>query len=535
MLKCDEGEGMKKLFVVVLAVLLLSGCVEKKSVDKGVLDNAPVFNINRKPAGLLLMNEYERSQKDILYTLFEGLVTMNAEGDISPALAKSWSVSEDGLEYSFEICENALWSDGSKITAGDFVDFFSLILDPKTDNIYDYQLYCISGAEDYSKKRTNFTRVGVKAKSEEELIIRLNAPTVDFLNIISQPIYGLRKDKELLEQWQQHYGSIKYTGPFTVMDIKEDGNIVLKKNSYYREAEGVKSDYIILSVSKSDEAAFVAYEMDKVNIVQNPPLSEVKNIINNQNTVIAVLPDIISLSFNMRNNSPGKDINFRKAVYEAINPLQIVEKALPEYNIGTGGFLHSGVPNNIFAKNAFKSSSDDWAAREYIDSMADLKPRTITLIGESSDINKQISRVIAARIREALDIRVQFALYGSEELSEVVKEGNYDLLLGIQRQEYSSEISLLEKWTTGHRKNKVKYSNSVYDRTLSAARRESSSLAREELLARCRDILEQDMPCIYLFNDARIIVKSSNIYGLHISPLGNIDLKGAYRTDYGKK
>ncbi|HEY0258177.1 MAG TPA: ABC transporter substrate-binding protein, partial [Candidatus Methylacidiphilales bacterium] len=85
----------------------------------------------------------------ICLALFEGLTTRNAKGDIVPGMAESWTLSPDGLTYTFTIRPGAKWSNGEKLTAYDFLNSWERTLNPATASQYSYQLYYLVNGEAY--------------------------------------------------------------------------------------------------------------------------------------------------------------------------------------------------------------------------------------------------------------------------------------------------------------------------------------------------------------------------------------------------
>ena len=77
---------------------------------------------------------------NITRDLFEGLVNQDADGNIVPGQAESWQVSDDNKVFTFRICDNAHWSDGSPVTAHDFVYGFQRAVDPATGSRYSWYI-----------------------------------------------------------------------------------------------------------------------------------------------------------------------------------------------------------------------------------------------------------------------------------------------------------------------------------------------------------------------------------------------------------
>ena len=523
---------MKKLICMILVIIMLglNGCIERIQSGGSDMDNFIIINMDSFPEDLVMVHSKNGDGRELLSVFFEGLINCDEKGNIMPGIAESWTVSADGIEYRFMLDDEAFWSDGTKITAGDFINHFSSLLNPEESNIYDYQLFSIFGAEDYRNRKAKFDKVAIRANGEKELVIRLNTACSDLLHILSQPIYGIRNNMTYLKDWRKRYKDIKFSGPFVIKEIREDGNIILEKNSFYRDRDNVSSERFMLTSKESPEAAFVDFELGFVNILQNPPLSEVKTVINSENTLITVSPDIVSLVFNLSQKSSGKDVSFRKALYEVLDPYDIIDGALPEFTLASDSFIPFSASRNVFKDNAFSGSRDKNNGKKLLENMKQIKPSTIRLIGQSSDINKKVARILAERIKKQLDINVQYKFYSEVELKIAVDEGNYDLLLGSIKVDYNSDISKLERWVSNSRDNIAKYANANYDNAFFKAKAETNKDTRKKYINQCEDILRNDLPVIYLFNDARVIVKSSYIQGLNVNPFGHIDLRKISRA-----
>ena len=119
--------------MLLLALLLVAGCSPQPRADLVFLNGAEPETLD--PA--LITGQPEGR---VANALFEGLLTFNEHGKPQPGMAESWELSEDGLVYTFTMRDWLTWSDGTPLTARDFVASWRRTLDPATASEYAYQL-----------------------------------------------------------------------------------------------------------------------------------------------------------------------------------------------------------------------------------------------------------------------------------------------------------------------------------------------------------------------------------------------------------
>ena len=133
-------------------------------------------------------------EANILRDLFMGLTIHNAKAEVEPGAAESWTVSPDGKIYTFKLRAGATWSDGSPVTANDFVFSWQRLVDPATAAEYAYMLAPVVNAEDVTAGKKKPEELGVKAVDDMTFEVTLNAPTPYFLEMLThQATYPVSK------------------------------------------------------------------------------------------------------------------------------------------------------------------------------------------------------------------------------------------------------------------------------------------------------------------------------------------------------
>ena len=177
----------------------------------------------------------------------DGLMQMDADGQAVPAIAESYEVSDDGLTYTFHLREDAKWSNGTQVTAADFVFGWQRAVDPNNASEYSYMLSDIGqvkNAAEIIAGEKDKSELGVTAVDDTTLQVELNVPVSYFLSLMYFPTYY-----PVNEEFYNSCGDTFATSPETtlangafVLDSYEPAatSIHLSKNPDYYDADKVQ-------------------------------------------------------------------------------------------------------------------------------------------------------------------------------------------------------------------------------------------------------------------------------------------------------
>lgn len=528
---------MKKIIccILILNIMFFTGCVEKsvQGSKSGETKELIVYNLGKAPEDLVMLKNYNIRQQDLLVNLFAGLVSTDEKGKIKPELAESWTLSKDEMCYTFKIRENAKWSDNSDITAEDFVDFFSKILDKDMNNRYVNQLYYIFGAEDYTKGKCEFNNVAIRALDKKSLEIRLNYPCNYFLNILSEPIYSLRKINDDLNNWKKKYKDIAYSGSFIIDNITENNEITLKKNAQYWNESLVKSSEILVTCIEGSEASLAAFQNNKVDLFINPPISEYEGLVNSGKATALSSNESGVLVFNLKKEGIIKEANFRKAVSIGIDRSNVVSEVLNDTSKIATSYIPSNVSDGMngqfinkvfFSKNAEKEKAQDLIKK----SKYEQNKQILKLIYIDTVENKKMCESISKNLSESLNIKIECQGYKDEEFIEELKKNDYDIAKIETEGNYDYPLSFLEGWISISDSNFYGYKNAQFDEKVIKAKMEKDRIKKIELLKEAENILMDDMPVIPLYFKNIVVCKKSNIEDVYTTKKGNIKLDKVY-------
>jgi ABC-type oligopeptide transport system substrate-binding subunit len=215
---------------------------------------------------------YNADEAQILSAVYEGLFVYDPMSlDPIPALAESWTVSKDGLEWTFAIRSGAKFSNGDPITAATFRNSWLALLDPSITAPYASLLDPIAGVAAY---RTGASRdpasVGIAATDDRTLVLRLSSPAGHLLKILCHHAFAAVHPSQLAAAKGDKPG-LAYrpisSGPFTVESAVEsavEGSIVLAKNPLYWDAENVALPSIKLTLGDSADHLTTAFNLGEI-------------------------------------------------------------------------------------------------------------------------------------------------------------------------------------------------------------------------------------------------------------------------------
>ena len=201
--------------------------------------------------------------------------------NLIPGAAESWTVSDDGLVYTFKLRKDGVWSDGSPVTADDFVYSLRRLEDPATGAEYASMLYVIKNGEEVNTGKAKPEEMGVKALDPGTLEVTLKAPTPYFLEMLThQAAYPVNKASidKLGADWIKP-GNLVSNGAYTLAEFVPNDHIKLVKNPKFFDADSVKIDVVNYIPTEDRSTAvkrFEAGELDSNDDVPTEQLSDLK-------------------------------------------------------------------------------------------------------------------------------------------------------------------------------------------------------------------------------------------------------------------
>lgn len=258
--------------VAAASTLFLVACGSSSNSSKGTTYK---YVYSTDPDTLNYLTSNRSTTSDITTNLVDGLFENDQYGNLIPALAEDWSVSKDGLTYTYKLRKDAKWYDSegneyADVTAKDFVTSLKYVADKKSDALYLVQ-NSVKGLDDYVNGKTkDFSTVGVKAVDDHTLQYTLNQPE-SFWNSKLSTSTMMPVNAKFLESAGKDFGSVKptgilYNGPYIMKSFTSKSQIELDKNPNYYDKKNVHIDTVKLTYFDGSDQDYLARNFSDGNL-----------------------------------------------------------------------------------------------------------------------------------------------------------------------------------------------------------------------------------------------------------------------------
>jgi ABC-type oligopeptide transport system substrate-binding subunit/class 3 adenylate cyclase/ABC-type transporter Mla MlaB component len=296
---------------------------------------------------------YDVISDNVIIHLFSGLVELTPGLDIIPDVARSWDVLESGRRYIFHLREDAAWSDGKQVTAGDFEYAWKRILEPTFGAQNAPLLYDIKGAMAYHQGRVmDPSQIGVMAIDDVTLEVELEEPTGYFMHLLAfSALYPIPKHivETCGEGWTE-VGNIVTNGPFNLKAFIPGDHLLLERNPRYHGRYTGNVQHIALCLVEDMSSSVQLYESDQLDILRlwGVAPQELDRVRQRRAGEYMSYPgaDTCYLGFDVSQN-PFNDIRVRQAFAMSIDKETLNHVALKGIVFpATGGFVSPNIPGH---------------------------------------------------------------------------------------------------------------------------------------------------------------------------------------------
>lgn len=446
---------------------------------------------------------------NIIRDMYEGLVSIAPDGETEPGDAESWQISDDQLTYTFTLRANARWSDGSPVTATDYVYSLRRAVDPATASPYAQLHLPIVNAREIITGSAEPDTLGIKALDERQLQISLTAPTPYFIGTLAHPS-SFPVKRSAVEQYGNAFtqpGNAVTNGAYTMASWRVNSMIALTRNRQYWGNDKTaieRVEFYPIADANSELSRYQAGELDWGGVIPPSRLETVKKAIPSQFHAVPTL-GVYYYGLNLR-NPPFKDApKLRRALSMAIDRQVIVDKITRGEEVPAYGWIPSVVEGYDSAEFSWAKLTDDKreakAQQLYAEAgySAD-KPLAVEIRYNSNEGNKKIASVIAAMWRGVLGADVTLRNEEWKVYLDSVRQGSdTEAFRMAWIGDYNDPNTFFELMNSSFGLNATGYDSPAYDRLQEQSAHMPDGSERNDVMHAAEAQLLADSPVIPIY------------------------------------
>lgn len=523
----------RRIWICLAALAILSGCHSHKRSDEAPTNShSTTRTLERglpgEPRTLDPQLADDNFSFEVVRDLYEGLTAEDQHGLIIPGAASSWSVNAAGTVYIFTLRKNARWSDGSLVTASEFVNGLRRAVDPNTASGSAQLLDVIKGANSIIDGHANAATLAVTALGNNVIRIELNHPASYILQILSQPIAApLHKanGNDATRSSRNKFSRIS-NGAFVLSKRVDGSYIELERNQQYWDVSHVLIERVRYVTSASEATELREYMAGQLDMTYSIPLPDLRRLLKEYASQVQMAPILgtFYLALNMAEPLIRDNADLRQALSMAVNRGLIAREIMlgvaPAYSFVAPG-IRAYVPQAYKWATWPRNSRLSYARKLYARAgYTKNSPLHLRLYFNSDDTVRRVMIAIAESWRENLGITTELIsnefrvfLVGRKDHSR------WDVARIGWTADYDDPASFLDVFADGSSQNDPEYVSTEYNDLIRNASIETDNSTRIELFEKAEATLLNDYPIIPVYYyKARRLVKPF-VGGATITPL----------------
>lgn len=499
--------------------LVRNNGAEVQSLDPHKIEGVPESNVNRD--------------------LFEGLLVTDVDGHPAPGVAEKWE-NKDFKVWTFHLRKDAKWSDGTPVTAEDFVYSWQRLANPNTASPYaSYLQYGhIANIDDIIAGKKPVTDLGVKAIDANTFEVTLSESVPYFYKLLVHPsVSPVPKSavEKFGEKWTQP-ANIVTNGAYKLKDWVVNERMVLERNpQYWDNAKTVINQvtYLPISSEVTDVNRYRSGEIDMT--YNNMPIELFQKLKKEIPKEVHVDPYLCTYYYEINNQkAPFTDVRVRTALKLALDRDIIVNKVKNQGDLPAYSYTPPYTDGMKLVEPEWFKWSQEKRNEEAKKLLAEAgytadKPLTFNLLYNTSDLHKKLAIAVASIWKKNLGANVKLENQEWKTFLDTRHQGTFDVARAGWCADYNEPTSFLNTMLSDSSNNTAHYKSPAFDKIIGDTLKVTDDAQRAELYAKSEEQLDKDSAIVpvYYYVNARLVKPWVGGY-TGKDPLDNISVKNLY-------
>lgn len=516
----------------LLAVSMLSGCGGSSSTSSA----SNVFTV-AKTGDIMTLDStqaYDTASLETIHLMAEGLMGVNAKGNLGKMLAKSYTVSKNKKKYTFKLKDGLKWTDTKGKTyalkASDFVyswrkalsGEYSYIISSDGAGIKNADKIIAKGSKATDKDRAT---LGVKAKDDQTLIVTLERPCPYFLNVLAYPVFYPQCESFAKKAGKKYATDVDHLiscGAFMPKTWTKSSVIEFTKNKNYFNAKNVKIDGVKFLLSQDFKTASAAFETGKVDFA--PINSSLVDKYKKTKQYRVDQQGFVSyLNFNFKRKKM-QNLNLRRALSYAIDREDLVKNILKDGSTAAEGIVGRGMcydPTNgkdLRDENGNFMHYNMKKAQSYLNkALKEMGKKSITiqLLYSTNEIPcPQIAQYLQNKYKKLKGLNIEMKATVRQGRIDLQAKKKFDMTILNWGPDYADPTTYLNIALSTNSNNRGAYKNAKYDALLLKAQRTLDEGKRWKILLQAEKMFNTQLPDVPIHQFAQSAVMNTHWHNL---------------------
>lgn len=535
---------LKRPVAALLAAVLLLGLLTGCHRENGVSFRVAMGSV---PATLDPALAATDEEKTVVSHLFENLMKLQSDGNGGTTavngVARSYQcdTTAEGQEtYTFKLRSSAAWSDGTKVTAQDFVYAWKRLVDPLTGSKNARILDMVAG---YSAARTGEDALQVSAPDDETFVVVLSGRCPYFIDSVCTAAATLpvQSAAAAQENWSMSPDTLVTNGPYTVASWENDTMLLQQTDGYY-DARRLGPESISFRFTADAKTANSLFEKGDADFVLGLTDEAVAKKMDSwmpdyyPETSVVLLNQLSDLTSNE---------NVRRAMGLVIDRNAIAELLGSRTHLAAEGLVTWGIRSTTGGQfrdfgSAVDNDSENYekncqTAQELMEeagyTATKLKSLTpVIMLYESDGTADSLALLLQKTWKEKLGLSVTLKGVSSEEITQALERGEYTLAALRVTSDRNDATGFLNRWRMGEEDNYANFTSSAYDMLLRVAAVSASQEARDAYLEDAERLLIEKGNVIPMYCSTRSWSVSESFTGVFGDGLGRYFFTGVHKA-----
>ncbi|NNE60146.1 MAG: peptide ABC transporter substrate-binding protein [Woeseia sp.] len=499
----SRTQGLLRTLALLAVVTFAGACSQGQ--DSSILNRG----VGAEPESLDPHHARTTQAHTVQRDLFEGLTAYSADGQLIPAAAERWEISDDGLTYTFWLRPDARWSNGEPLTAEDFVYSFRRLMNPATAAFYAEHLIAIENAAAIVAGEEEPEALGARAVTQRQLVLQLEYPVPYFIGLLALPSASPVYAPSIEEHGERfaRAGNLVSNGAYRLDAWELGAFIELSRNPHYWDNANTAISKVRFHVTVEPAAELNRYRAGELDVTATVPSEAYAQVARDRPDELRVAPFLSTYFYGLNLSKPKlrENLDLRRALSMAIDREVLTEKVTARGERPAYSWVPPGVLNYEPARFGYadlpREERHEMARRSYAAAgYGPDQPLAIEIRYNSAETHERIALAIQAMWRDVLGFEAKLVNEEFRVLVANIRERSETEVFRLSwNGDYNDANSFLSMFESDNPSNLTAYSNPSFDALMKSAAQQTDALRRRMYLEEAEHVMLDDHPVVPLY------------------------------------